>query len=80
VVRFEPNSARDVQLSARWALIDTKTRRTVAAKESQLTRAAGGTVTEASVMALSEVLGEFSREVAAAVRSLDDPAKPAEAR
>jgi hypothetical protein len=67
VLRFEPNSARSVQLIARWTIRDASTKQELYAKESRLTQQVNGTSTEQSVAALSESLGAFSREIADAV-------------
>jgi uncharacterized lipoprotein YmbA len=70
VLRFEANAAGDVQLSARWAVSDVN-KKTPQSKESRLARPVKVKSTEASVAALSEALGDLSREIADAVRNID---------
>jgi uncharacterized lipoprotein YmbA len=67
VLRFESNAAGDAQLAARWSVIDTGTKKIIAMKETSLARQAKAKSTEASVAALSEALGDLSREIADAV-------------
>jgi uncharacterized lipoprotein YmbA len=69
VLRFEPNRSQEAQLAARWAVMDTSTKRLISARESRLTRQARAQSTEATVAALSETLGELSLEIADAVRA-----------
>jgi uncharacterized lipoprotein YmbA len=69
VLRFEPNSERMVELWARWRITDN-TKKTVSVKESYLTRQVKDQSTEASVAALSEVLGSLSQEITASIRNL----------
>jgi len=74
VLRFEANAAGDVQLSARWAVSDVN-KKTPLSKESRLARPVKVKSTEASVAALSEALGDLSREIADAVRNIDGQRK-----
>ena len=76
VLRFEPNVAQDVQLSARWSVIDGSDKKILSVKDSRLTRRATAKSTEASAAALSAVLGDFSREIAETVRAIADQRKP----
>jgi uncharacterized protein len=69
VLRFEPNAQQAVELWARWAIID-RDKKTVALRESFLTHPAKDNSSEASVAALSEVLGSFSQEIATTIRGL----------
>ncbi|HSF56915.1 MAG TPA: PqiC family protein [Candidatus Binatia bacterium] len=69
VLRFEPNSEQMVELWARWRITDN-TKKTVSVKESYVTRPVKDKSTEASVAALSEVVGGFSQEITASIRSL----------
>lgn len=70
VLRFEPNAAREALLVARWTVIDVNSRKLLSVKESRLTRQAREKSTEASVAALSEVLGALSQEIADAIRAI----------
>jgi uncharacterized protein len=71
VFRFEANSARDAQLFARWAVFDGGDKKIILVRESRAVRQAKKKSTEDSVAALSEALGDFSREIADAVQSID---------
>ncbi len=75
VLRFEPNSARSVQLIARWTIRDAGTKQELYVRESRLTHQVNGTSTEQSVAALSESLGAFSREIADAVGAVEGQKK-----
>lgn len=76
VFRFEVNSARDAEFSARWTVIDGSNKKPLNLKESRLTRAAKEKSTDASVAALSEALGDLSREIADTVSAIDGQGKP----
>ena len=69
VLRFEPNAEQLVELWARWTILDDA-RKTISVKESYLTQRARDKSTEESVAAMSEVLANFSQEIAAAIRVL----------
>jgi uncharacterized lipoprotein YmbA len=69
VLRFEPNAERIVELWARWSLSDN-TKKTISVRESYLTQPTRDKSTEASVAALSEVVGDLSKEIAGAIRAL----------
>jgi uncharacterized protein len=69
VLRFEPNAEQMVELWARWSITDG-TKKTVSVKESYLTHPVKDKSTEASVAALSEVVGSLSREITASIRGL----------
>jgi uncharacterized lipoprotein YmbA len=69
VLRFEPNAEQMVELWARWSITDN-TKKTVSVKESYLTRPAKDKSTEASVAALSEVVGSLSHEITAIIRGV----------
>ncbi|MGE5305153.1 MAG: membrane integrity-associated transporter subunit PqiC [Alphaproteobacteria bacterium] len=75
VLCFEANSARDAQLFARWSILDGGTKKITAVKESRALRQAKEKSTEGSVAALSDALGDFSREIADAVRVIDGRVK-----
>jgi uncharacterized protein len=69
VFRFEPNAEQIVELWARWSLSDN-TKKTISVRESYLTQPTRDKSTEASVAALSEALGDLSKEIAGAIRAL----------
>jgi uncharacterized lipoprotein YmbA len=69
VLRFESNEEQMVELWARWSITDN-TKKTVSARESFLSRPAKDKSTEASVAALSEVVGSLSQEISASIRGL----------
>lgn len=70
VLRFEPDSARSADLTARWTLRDVPTRAILSVKESELTEPLKGPSTEESVAALSELLGKLSCEIGEALRAI----------
>ena len=76
VLRFEPDPQQEVQLSARWAVVDTGSKQALSVKNSRLTRQAKGKSGEALVAAMSEALGDFSREIADALRTLARQPRP----
>jgi uncharacterized lipoprotein YmbA len=69
VLRFEPNAEQIVELWARWSIMDGA-KKTISVRESYLTHPARDKSTEASVAAMSDVLANFSQEIAAAIRGL----------
>lgn len=71
VLRFEPNRSQEAQLMARWNIIDPSMKKLISTRESRLARQARATSTEATVAALSETLGELSREIADAIRAAE---------
>jgi uncharacterized lipoprotein YmbA len=75
VLRFESNNQGEVQLSARWEILDTNKRMPLQAGESGITRQPTAQSTDASVAALSEALGDLSREIANAVSAVDGQRK-----
>lgn len=75
VLRFEPNAEHVVELWARWSIVDGK-KETIDRKESFLTKSARDKSTEASVAALSETVADLSREIAGAIRNLEDGKRP----
>ena len=76
ILRFEPNADYEVQLRARWAVIDADTKQARVAKESHVTRQAKTKSSEAAVAAMSEALGDLSREIADAVGAVARAQKP----
>ena len=75
VLHFEPNAARDVELAARWLVIDGRNKQPLNLKESRLTRHVNQRSTEASVAALSDTVADLSREIANAVRAINGKMK-----
>ena len=75
VLQFEGNNAGDAQLSARWVIIDGNSKKPLNLKVSYLTRQAKEKSTDGTVAALSEALGDFSREIADAVNIIDGKRK-----
>jgi uncharacterized protein len=69
VLRFEPNAEQLVELWARWIILDDA-KKPIGMKESFLTQPTGDKSTEASVAAMSEVVGSLSQEIAASIRGL----------
>jgi uncharacterized lipoprotein YmbA len=75
LLSFETNLAHDAQLSARWVVIDGNNKKPLDLQESRLTRPAKEKSTDGAVAALSEAVGDFSREIAKAVRAADGKTK-----
>jgi uncharacterized lipoprotein YmbA len=71
VLRFEADTAHTAHLIARWILRDLATKETLNVRESGLAEPVNEATTEASVAALSELLGAFSQQIAEALRTLD---------
>jgi uncharacterized lipoprotein YmbA len=69
VLRFEADTARRTRLVARWVLRQVATRDELVVRESRLDRPAEGSSTEAIVATLSELVADFSSEIADAVRA-----------
>jgi hypothetical protein len=69
VLRFEPNAEQIVELWARWIILDDA-KKSLSVKESYLTRRTTDKSTEASVVAMSEVVNDLSKEIAAAIQAL----------
>jgi len=69
VLRFEPNAEQLVELWARWSIL-ANARKTISVKDSYLSQRAIDRSAEASVAAMSDVLANFSQEIAAAIRDL----------
>jgi len=70
VQRFEADTARRARLVARWVLSQVATGEALVVRESRLDRPAEGPSTEDSVASLSELLADFSSEIADAVRAM----------
>ena len=67
VLRLEPNSERNGQLFARWSILDGTNKKVAVVKESRITRTAKEKSADGSVAALSEAVGDLSREIATTV-------------
>jgi len=67
VLRFEPNTRQEVELLAGWTLIDVSNKTALVSRESRIARRTTAKSMEASVAALSETLGDLSREIADAI-------------
>lgn len=70
VLRFEASAAGDVQLSARWAVLETSKKVALKSGETHLVRQPAVKSTDAAVAALSETLGDLSREIANAIGTI----------
>jgi uncharacterized protein len=68
VLGFETDTAGTAHLAARWSLRDVVTGQTVAQKEVRLTASAAASPTEQPVASLSQVLGDFSKDIASVIR------------
>jgi uncharacterized lipoprotein YmbA len=64
VLRFEPNARQEVELLAGWTLVDVSNKTVLVSKDSRIARQTAAKSIEASVAALSETLGDLSREIA----------------
>ena len=64
VLRFEPTTRQEVELLAGWTLIDVSNKTALVSRESRIARRTAAKSMEASVAALSETLGDLSREIA----------------
>jgi uncharacterized lipoprotein YmbA len=70
VLRFEANAAGDVQLSARWVVLETSKKAALKSGETLLSRQPAVKSTDAAVAALSETLADLSREIANAIGTI----------
>ena len=75
VLRFEANAAQEAQLSARWTVRHAGKKDSIRYRETRLSRPAKARSTDAAVAALSEVLGDFSREIADAIENMEGKGK-----
>jgi uncharacterized lipoprotein YmbA len=67
VLSFETDGNHEAHLAARWSMVDTGSKKPLIVKVSRLVRQAERSSTEASVAALSELVGDLSREIAGTV-------------
>jgi len=70
VIQFEGNSNQEAWLTARWTVID-RNKKILVGQRSQLNRRAGSLSTEDLVKALSETLGDLSREIVKTLLSFE---------
>lgn len=70
VLQFEANSNQEAWLTANWSVID-RNKKLLVGQRSQLNRRAGSLSTEDFVKALSEAVGELSRELVKTLLSLE---------
>jgi uncharacterized protein len=75
VLRLEANRERNGQLFARWSVLDGADKKVAVVKESRVIRNAKEKSTDGSVAALSEAVGDLSREIADAVGAIDGTKK-----
>ena len=75
VLRLEANSERNGQLFARWSVLDGADKKVAVVKESRIIRNTKDKSTDGSVAALSEAVGDLSREIANAVSGIDGKQK-----
>jgi uncharacterized protein len=71
VLRLEGNSERNGQLFARWSVVAGADKKVAVVKESRIIRNAKEKSTDGSVAALSEAVGDLSREIAETVSAID---------
>ena len=74
VLQFDGNSNQEAWLTARWSVID-RTKKILVGQRSQLNRRAGSLATEDFVKALSETLGDLSREIVKTLLSFEKQGK-----
>lgn len=70
ILRFEATATNEAQLLARWAVIESSTKKLLASKQTSVKRPIQGTTKEAAVEALSLTVADFSRDVANTVRAI----------
>ena len=71
MLRLETNSERNGQLFARWSVVAGADKKVAVVKESRIIRNAKEKSTDGSVAALSEAVGDLSREIAETVSAID---------
>lgn len=74
VLQFEANSDQQAWLTARWTVLD-RTKKILISQRSQLNRRAGSLASEDFVKALSETLGDLSREIVKSLKAVEKPGK-----
>jgi hypothetical protein len=73
VLRFEGSADGEAVLKVRWAVFDAYSERPLAMRESVYRNRVAGKGTEALVAAMSESLGDFSRDLAGTLKQLPRP-------
>ena len=74
VIQFEANSDQNAWLTARWSVID-RNKKILVSQRSHLNRRAASLSTEDFVKALSETLGDLSREIVKTLLSFEKQGK-----
>lgn len=74
VLQFEANSNQEAWLTANWSVID-RNKKLVVGQRSQVKRRAGSLSTEDFVKALSETVGELSREIVKTLQTFEKQGK-----
>jgi uncharacterized protein len=70
VLRFEANAAGDVQMSARWVVLDPSKKVPLKSGDTVLGRQQAAKSTDTAVAALSETLADLSREITNAIGTI----------
>jgi len=71
VLQFEGNSKQEAWLEARWTVSD-RGKKMLVSQNSQLKRHSGSLTTEDLVKAMSETVGDLSREIAKTLLSFEE--------
>ena len=71
VLQFEGNSKQEAWLEARWTVSD-RSKKMLVSQNSQLKRHSGSLTTEDLVKAMSETVGDLSREIAKTLLSFEE--------
>jgi hypothetical protein len=74
VLQFEANGNQEVWLTARWSVIG-RNKKMLVGQRSALNRRAGSLSTEDYVKALSDTVGELSREIVETLLAFDTQGK-----
>ena len=75
VLQFEADSNQQAWLRARWSVIG-RNKKILISQRSQLNRRAGSPATEDFIKALSETLGDLSREIVKTLQTFEKQEKP----
>jgi uncharacterized lipoprotein YmbA len=70
VLSFESDGNREAHLAGRWSVVDASNKKPVVVKVSRFVRQAKDGSTEASIAALSELIGDLSREIAGEIGAM----------
>jgi uncharacterized lipoprotein YmbA len=70
VLRFEGEKGGDVELTARWTVLESSGKEVLSMKKTTLTEPSGRNSYEALVAAHSRVIESLSREIADAINTL----------